>query len=150
MSTDITDRSHTTGPPGWVLLFAAWLLACIGTLGSLFFSEVMGLPPCVLCWWQRVFMYPLVVILLIGLLHYDRSVVRYALPLVVLGWLTAFYHYLLYSGYIPEALQPCGQGPSCAEINLELFGFVTIPLLSLAAFSVLAVLLLAVRQRIGK
>jgi disulfide bond formation protein DsbB len=77
-------------------------------------------------------------------------VVRYALPLVVLGWLTAFYHYLLYSGYIPEAMQPCGQGPSCAEINLELFGFVTIPLLSLAAFSVLAVLLLAVRQRIGK
>ena len=144
------DRADKVTQPGWTLLFAAWLLACVGTLGSLFFSEVMGLPPCVLCWWQRVFMYPLVVILLVGLLHYDRSVVRYALPLVVLGWLTAFYHYLLYSGYIPETLQPCGQGPSCAEINLELFGFVTIPLLSLAAFTVLAVLLLLVRQRFGK
>lgn len=147
---DAADRTGMLSQPGWTLLFAAWLLASVGTLGSLFFSEVMGLPPCVLCWWQRVFMYPLVVILLVGLLHYDRSVVRYALPLVVLGWLTAFYHYLLYKGFIPETLQPCGQGPSCAEINLEIFGFITIPMLSLVAFSILTIALLVVWKRIGK
>lgn len=133
--------------PGWTLLFVAWLLACISTLGSLFLSEVVGLPPCVLCWWQRVFMYALVPVLLVGLLHYDGSVVRYALPLIALGWLTAFYHYLLYKGYIPETLQPCGQGPSCAEINLELLGFITIPMLSLVAFSMLAFVILLVRKR---
>ncbi len=150
MTASSIDHTDEAGQPGWTLLFCAWLLACIGTLGSLFFSEVMGLPPCVLCWWQRVFMYPLVAVLLVGLLNYDRSVVRYALPLVALGWLTAFYHYLLYNGYIPEALQPCGQGPSCADINLELLGFITIPMLSLMAFSILAFVLLVVWRLIGK
>ena len=149
----LVNRSAIHSPrqdgTAWALLFACWLLASIATLGSLFFSEVMGLPPCVLCWWQRVFMYPLVVIFLVGLFSFDRTVVRYALPLAALGWLTAFYHYLVYSGYIPEGLQPCGQGPSCARINLELFGFVTIPLLSLAAFSVIIVLLFIIRRRIS-
>jgi len=136
--------------PGWFLVFACWLLACFGTLGSLFFSEVMGLPPCVLCWWQRIFMYPLVMILLVGLFPYDCRVIRYALPLAALGWLVAFYHYLVYSGYIPESLQPCGEGPSCAEINLELLGFVTIPLLSLFAFSAIIAMLLVAHFRINK
>lgn len=146
-----TQPAATPGPsdqPGWTLLFLAWLLASSGMLGSLFFSEVMGVLPCVLCWWQRVFMYPLVVILLVGLVRYDAAVVRYALPLAILGGLTAFYHLLIYSGVIPESLQPCGEGPSCAEIDLELFGFVTIPLLSLVAFSAITTLLLMTRKRI--
>jgi disulfide bond formation protein DsbB len=144
------EQSVQPEHPGWSLVFACWLLACVGTLGSLFFSEVMGLPPCVLCWWQRIFMYPLVVILLVGLFPYDPRAVRYALPLAVLGWLVAFYHYLVYSGYIPESLQPCGEGPSCAEINLELLGFVTIPLLSLFAFTAIIAMLLVVQFRINK
>lgn len=144
------DQTAQAGQPGWMLLFGCWLLAAVALLGSLFFSEVMGLPPCVLCWWQRIFMYPLVVIFLVGLFPYDRGVVRYALPLGVLGWLFAFYHYLTYSGYIPEALQPCGQGPSCATVDLVLFGFVTIPLLSLFAYSGIITLLLLVRFRISK
>lgn len=95
-------------------------------------------------------MYPLVVILLLGMYPYDESVIRYALPLAVIGWGFAIYHYLVYSGYIPEALQPCGQGPSCADIDLELFGFITIPMLSILAFSAIILFLSIARYRIER
>lgn len=131
----------------WLLIFSAWLLATIGMLGSLFFSEVMGLAPCVLCWWQRIFMYPLVVILLLGLYPLDLKVIRYSLPLAVIGLGFAIYHYLLYSGYIPQDLAPCGEGPSCTEISLELFGFITIPMLAIIAYSAIIALLSTVRYR---
>lgn len=131
-------------------IFLSWLLATVAMLGSLFFSEIMEFPPCELCWYQRIFMYPLVVILLLGLYPHDESAIRYALPLAVLGWGFAVYHYLVYSGYIPEALQPCGQGPSCADTNLELFGFITIPMLSIIAFSAIILLLSIARYRIKR
>mgnify|MGYP000408644100 CR=1 FL=1 len=132
----------------WGLLFLCWLIAASATLGSLFFSEVMGLEPCVLCWYQRIFMYPLVVILLPGLFPLDTGVVRYALPLVVIGWGFAVYHYLVYSGYIPESLQPCSDdGVSCSEINLEMFGFMTIPMMSIIAFSAIIALLMVIQFR---
>ena len=132
---------------GWMLIFVCWLVAMVATLGSLFLSEVMGLKPCVLCWYQRIFMYPLVVILLVGLFPLDRSLIRYALPLATIGWLFALYHYLLYSDVIPQSLQPCGQDASCTEVNLELFGFITIPMLSILNFSAIILLLLIFRHR---
>ena len=97
---------------GWYLMFGCWLIASIATLGSLFLDKALGIEPCSLCWYQRIFMYPLVVILLVGLLPLDRRVTRYALPLAILGWMTALYHMLMYVGIIPESLQPCGSGPS--------------------------------------
>lgn len=141
------NDSSTTTDNAWILIFCCWLLAAIGTLGSLFFSEVMGLKPCVLCWYQRIFMYPLVVIFLVGLFPLDRSVFRYAFPIALIGWGFAIYHYLLYSGYIPENLQPCDKDASCAEINLELFGFITIPMLSILSYTAIIVLLLIFRKR---
>ena len=132
---------------GWMLIFVCWLLAMVATLGSLFLSEVMGLKPCVLCWYQRIFMYPLVVILLVGLFPLDRSLIRYALPLATIGWLFALYHYLLYADVIPQSLQPCSQDASCTEVNLELFGFITIPMLSILNFSAIILLLLIFRHR---
>jgi len=131
----------------WMLIFICWLLATAGTLGSLFFSEVMGLKPCVLCWYQRIFMYPLVVIFLVGLFPLDRTVFRYALPIAIVGWCFAVYHYLVYSGYIPENLQPCSEDLSCAEINLELFGFITIPMMSILSYSAIILLLFMFRRR---
>lgn len=131
---------------GWNLIFTCWILATVATLGSLFFSEVMGLKPCVLCWYQRIFMYPLVVILLAAMFPLDKNVVRYALPLAVIGWLFAVYHYLLYSGYIPENLQPCDKEASCAEINLELFGFITIPMLAILSYTAIIALLVLFRH----
>jgi disulfide bond formation protein DsbB len=130
-----------------MVIFVCWLLATIATLGSLFFSEVMEIQPCVLCWYQRVFMYPLVVIFLVGLFPLDRSVVRYALPIAVIGWGISVYHYLLYSGYIPENMQPCSQGVSCTETNLELLGFITIPMLSILSYSAIIAFLLVFKKR---
>lgn len=132
---------------GWYLLFGCWLIASVATLGSFFLDKALGIEPCSLCWYQRIFMYPLVPILLTGLLPLDRRVTRYALPLAVLGWMTALYHLLMYAGIIPQALQPCGTGPSCVQDDLGLFGFVSVPMLSLLSFSLLIGLLLLFKKR---
>lgn len=134
----------------WMLLFAAWMVALLATAGSLFFSYVMEFAPCVLCWYQRIFLFPLVVVLARGLFPYDRGVVRYALPLAGLGWVVAGYHNLVYAGIVPESLQPCAKGVSCREEYVNLFGFLTIPALSLLAFSTLAGLLIALDRRAPK
>ena len=141
------DKIKTESQDGWMLVFACWLIAMAALFGSLFFSEVMGLEPCVLCWWQRIFIYPLAVLFLVGLFPFDHSVVRYTLPLAVIGLGFAVYHYLVYSGFIPESLQPCSEELSCAEINLELMGFITIPTLSIFAYSAIIILLLILRKR---
>lgn len=131
----------TTGRRTWSILFVCWLLVTGATLGSLFFSEIMELPPCSLCWVQRVFMFPLAIILLVGLFPPDGSVVRYALPLALCGLATAVFHVLLQLEVIPESASPCQQGVSCADVSLALFGFLSIPVLSLAVFSAVAGLL---------
>ena len=125
----------------WTLIFVAWMVAAVSTLGALFLGEVMHLPACVLCWYQRIFMFPLALILPIGLFPYDRKVVRYALPLAALGGLIAVFHQLLVAGVIPASIKPCTQGVPCTEKVIEWFGFVTIPLLSIAAFSTIIALL---------
>jgi disulfide bond formation protein DsbB len=131
----------------WVLLFSAWLISAVATSGSLFFSTVMGFAPCVLCWYQRIFLFPLVIVLARGLFPLDRSVITYALPLAALGWLVAGYHSLLYAGIIPEPLQPCSQGVPCTEEYIELFGFLSIPMLSWLGFTALTGVLIAVHRR---
>ncbi|MDH3326581.1 MAG: disulfide bond formation protein B [Gammaproteobacteria bacterium] len=141
------DKIKTAGQEAWVLIFICWLIAMAALFGSLFMSEVMGLKPCVLCWYQRIFIYPLAVLFLVGMFSPDRSVIRYTLPLAVIGLGFAIYHHLLYSGFIPESMQPCGEDLSCAEINLELMGFITIPMLSIFSYSVIVLLLLIFRKR---
>jgi disulfide bond formation protein DsbB len=150
MKATSPGQSSMTEQSSWMLIFSAWLLATIATLGSLFFSEVMEIQPCALCWYQRIFMYPLVVIFLAGLFPLDRNVVAYALPIAVIGWGISVYHYLLYSGYIPETLQPCSQGVSCTEIKLELMGLITIPMLSILSFSAIIALLLVFKKRTNR
>ena len=131
----------------WHLLFSAWLVAMAATLGSLFFSEVMELVPCVLCWYQRIFMFPLAVVLLAGLVASDRNVVRYAMPLAAIGLLVTLYHCLVFFGLIPESMRPCSQGVSCSDSDMVLAGFLPIPLLSLAAFLIIFILLLNLQSR---
>jgi disulfide bond formation protein DsbB len=127
--------------PGWSLVFATWVVVSIATLASLFFSEVMDVPVCVLCWYQRIAMYPLVLILAIGLFPFEPRVVRYAGPLAGVGWLIALFHVLLAAGIIPENVQPCVQGIPCSETHISLLGFLNIPVLSLITFSLIGVLL---------
>lgn len=131
----------------WALLFAAWAVALVSTLGVLFIGEVMGQEPCMLCWHQRVFMFPLAVILGLAAWRNDAGVWVYTLPLAALGWLVAVYHSLLYFKIIPAPITPCSEtGPSCSGEGMALFGFLPIPLLSFAAFTLIAVLLLALRR----
>lgn len=125
-----------------VLPYAAWIIALVATVGSLFFSEVMQLPPCVLCWYQRIAMYPLVVVIGAGILMRDNRLKNYALPLSLAGLVISGYHNLLYYAIIPESIAPCTQGISCTSRQIEWFGFITIPLLALAAFLIITVCLI--------
>jgi disulfide bond formation protein DsbB len=136
-----------TDKTAWTLLFGVWLIAAVATLGALFLGEIMGLSICVLCWYQRICMFPLALILPIGLFPYDGKITRYALSLAVPGWFVAVYHQLLIAGVIPEAIKQCTQGIPCKEQAIQWFGWVTIPLLSIAAFSTMIVLLLAAHFR---
>src|SRR4030095_1622690 len=121
-----------------IFAYAAWVIALLATVGSLFFSEVMGLAPCVLCWYHRIAMSPLVLIIATGIVTRDGRMRTYALPLCLAGLAVSVYHNLLYYGVIPETLTPCSEGASCTERQIEWFGFVTIPLLGLASFVVVA------------
>jgi disulfide bond formation protein DsbB len=137
-------------PGAPALVFAAWIMATSATLGALFLSEVMGLAPCVLCWWQRVFMFPLVLILALGLFPFDAKVLRYAMPLALIGLVFAAIHVLLTLGIIPETLAPCRQGIPCKTIQIQWFGFLTIPFLSFVAFFTINGLLIAAYRSSSK
>lgn len=143
---------HTdqTSNANWNILFICWLIAVVSALGSLFFSEIMKFAPCVLCWYQRISLFPLVFILTVGLFPFDKSVVKFAFPLAIAGWFIALYHNLLYTGIIPESAQPCSKGVSCTEDYISLFGIFTIPMLSFMSFSAIAALLFMLKRRLSK
>ncbi|QLG89970.1 disulfide bond formation protein B [Chitinibacter bivalviorum] len=139
----MTDSTPQADQQRWLLLFGAWLIATISTLGALFFSEVMSVPPCVLCWYQRIFMFPLVLLLPLALFPLDPKVVRYALPMSLLGLLVAGAHWLLQLGIIPASAMPCSADVPCTEDVIEWFGFLSIPLMSVLAFAGISILLFA-------
>lgn len=142
------SSAHKVNNINWLLLFLCWLVVSVSATISIFFSSVLEYQPCVLCWYQRIFLFPLILIFAAGLFPaFDKSVIKYALPLTIAGGLTALYHSLLYAGIIPENIQPCSQGVSCTEKYFELFGFVSIPMLSFFAFSTLVALLIILQRR---
>lgn len=122
-----------------LLPYAAWLTALVATAGSLFFSEVMDLPPCILCWYQRIAMYPLVLVIGVGIVMRDAKWKYYALALSLVGLAIAIYHNLLYYNLIPESITPCKEGISCTTVQIEWLGFITIPLMSLTAFVIVSI-----------
>lgn len=140
--SDISDNQNS-----WSLIFGAWLISCISMGGSLFFSEVMEFPPCILCWYQRIAMYPLVAIFMVGLFPLSKEVFKYSTPFVALGWLIALWHNLLHLGIIEEDLSPCREGVSCSTVYINWMGFITIPLLSFVAFSLLGIILFIFYRR---
>ena len=113
-------------------LWLAWLLALAATVGSLYYSEVANFEPCSLCWYQRIAMYPLLVILLVGALTRDRFVARYALPLTIGGSILAIYNYLVQ--LFPGIEVACSR-VSCSTVDVEAFGWLTMPLMSLVSFA---------------
>ncbi len=120
-----------------VILYTAWIISLSATLSSLYASEILHLPPCVLCWYQRIMMYPLAIFMPIGIILKDKLLPFYVVPLSGIGVMIAFYHYLLQKGIIPDALAPCTLGISCTTRYIEWFGFITIPFLSLISFVVI-------------
>lgn len=134
----------------WNLLFLCWLIAAIAMVGSLFFSEVMMFPPCIMCWYQRICMYPLVIIFFVALFPLDKNIIKYAQPFVYIGLFFAIYQNLLYYKILPESVQPCSQGVSCTSDYINWFGFFTIQMLSLIAFLLIFILLTLFKRNISK
>ena len=130
------------------LILLSFITASIATMGSLFFSEVMQFVPCSMCWYQRIFMYPLVLIFLINTLYPDDKVFKYAMPIVIVGLLFAIYHNLLMFGIIPESVVPCVQGVPCSTKYIDWFGFISIPFLSLCAYLIIFILLLMYKKEL--
>src|SRR3989344_2205882 len=113
-------------------LYIAFLQAWIATLGSIYFSEIKHLTPCVLCWYQRILMFPIAVILAVAIIRKDKNVAYYVLPLSILGALVGFYQYLLQMTPLAR-INPisCSTENPCSAIDAIYFGFITIPFLSM-------------------
>lgn len=123
----------------------AFLIVVAAITGSLFYSEIVGYEPCVLCWWQRVFLFPLVIIFGVALWKQTNSVFSYAVPMVLIAGLIALYHSYVYLG--GASLLPCtALGGACSKIYVFAFGYITIPSMSLTIS--LYILLLAWAHRI--
>lgn len=137
-----------TDDRSWTWLFSAWAVALLATLGALFIGEVMGQGPCVLCWYQRIAMFPLVITLGVGAFISDQKVILHSAPLAVAGFGLAAFHSLLFYGIVPEAIQPCtATGPSCSGEAMTLFGSAPLPLLSLSAFAAILLCLFLASRR---
>jgi disulfide bond formation protein DsbB len=128
-------------------IWIAWGIALAATLGSLFFSEIADFIPCRLCWFQRIAMYPLAVLLLIGAVRRDvRGVALYALPFPIVGALVSVYH--IYIENHPEAESAgCTVGAPCSTKWINEFGYVTIPTLAITAFAAILTLLIFALHR---
>lgn len=120
--------------------YVSWFIALMAMAISLIFSELLKYPPCTLCWYQRIFMYPLVFIIPVGIVLKDDKIFRYVLLLSGVGLLIALYHSLIYHGIIEEALQLCNAALSCKTKQFELFNLLSIPVMSLFSFLTIFIL----------
>ena len=127
----------------------ATMIAVGATFGSLYFSEIRNFVPCEYCWYQRIVMYPLALILLIATIRRDKNIIPYAVALSLAGLALSAYHYQLQ--LFPDQSSSCGLDASCTYRWIEVFGFVTIPFLALTSFAFVSMILLAIprpwRQR---
>lgn len=127
-------------------LHLAFVQAVVAMGGSLYFSEIAHYPPCDLCWYQRIAMYPLVAILGVALWRNDRRVYTYALPISLIGLAISFYHNAMTYGFVAPGA--CAAGAvSCTTRWINWFGFVTIPLLAFIAFTVISIAMVAMITR---
>lgn len=125
----------------------AFVVALTATLGSLFYSEIAGYTPCKLCWFERIFMYPQVVILGMAVWKKDKNIIDYSMVLLIVGAFIAGYHYLMQVGFI-SAL-PCsalGYSASCSQRFVMQYGYITIPMMALTAFILIFLTLLIKRN----
>ncbi len=129
-------------------LYLALIQAIVAFLGSMYISDIMLLKPCVLCWYQRIAMFPLFITLIIGILRKNKDTWLFVLAPALIGWTISIYHILLYYKIIPDDLAPCATGVSCTTRYFELLGFITIPFMAFTAFSIIISLMLVERRRV--
>lgn len=137
-------------PESKVLLFVqkhgmllAFIVALTATLGSLFYSEILGYEPCKLCWYQRIFIYPQVILLGLALWKKDTHIIKYSLALAIIGGLIATNHYILQVTGV--SILPCsavGYSVSCSKIFVLRFGYITIPMMAVSASLLMTLALL--------
>jgi len=129
-------------------LFFAWLVAIIATLGSLYFSEIRDFIPCELCWFQRILMYPLSIILGIAAFFEEDKVKKYVLPLSIIGICVSTFHYAKQKLPWLDTIKPCTQGVPCNVQYINWFGFITIPFLALTGFILITLLLVVKKAKV--
>mgnify|MGYP001447461328 CR=1 FL=1 len=126
-------------------IYLAWVVSLVATLGSLYFSEVLRFVPCTLCWYQRIMMYPLVILLGIASYRNRTEIISYALPLSIIGGMISLWHYAQQKiPFLGQVVQ-CKVGVPCNQSYINWFGFITIPFLALVAFLLITILLFLVR-----
>jgi disulfide bond formation protein DsbB len=124
-------------------LYIAFIQAWTATLGSLFYSQIIGLTPCVLCWYQRILMYPLVILFTVAIIRKDKNIPYYVLPLTIIGIIIAAYQYLLQMTPLGAVeLTKCDLTNPCSKIDAIYLGFITIPFMSIAAFLVISIMMI--------
>ncbi|HVU06741.1 MAG TPA: disulfide bond formation protein B [Candidatus Paceibacterota bacterium] len=119
-------------------LLVAFVVSLLATAGSLIYSDVIGYEPCKLCWFQRIFMYPQVILMGIALWKKHDWMKTYGLALSCIGAAIALYHISGQYGLAPLPCAAVGQSVSCAKEFVRTFGFITIPAMSFSAFSLIA------------
>ncbi|HXV73062.1 MAG TPA: disulfide oxidoreductase [Acidimicrobiia bacterium] len=122
-------------------IWLAWVVALVATIGSLIYSEVIHFEPCRLCWFQRIAMYPMAIILLVGAIRREFQIKYYALPLTLIGLGISIYHYMLQTFPALEGGGGCDPSNPCSAKYVDIFGFISIPFMAGAGFIVIAVLL---------
>lgn len=129
-------------------LWFAWVIATVTMLGSLYLSEIADYPPCKLCWFQRICMYPLTVLLLVAAITKDRRVHRYVLPLAGIGSVISIYHYQL-ERFPEQSTLSCQVDVPCTTVWIWKFHYISIPLMALSAFAAIITLVLMARTADG-
>ncbi|WP_226530031.1 disulfide oxidoreductase [Metabacillus niabensis] len=128
----------------WLLF--SWIISLIATLGSLFFSEVLHYIPCTLCWYQRILMYPLTIILGVAFYYGERTVYKYVLPIAVSGMAISFYHFTLQKFPFMQKLEMCSSGMPCSGEYINVLGLITIPFLAFISFTFITINMLIIRR----
>lgn len=130
----------------WWWLYIIWLIALSGFFLSIYFGEVAHFEPCRLCWYQRMALFPLVLLLGLGVYRSDFGVLPYTIVFALLGTLVASYHALQESFPLLQTTALCGEKGDCSEPVFLLFGFLTFPVLSAAGFLAITGLLLKLKR----
>ncbi|MCA1063796.1 disulfide oxidoreductase [Rossellomorea sp. AcN35-11] len=127
-------------------MYSAWVVSLAATLGSLYFSEIRGFIPCELCWYQRIAMYPLTLMLGVATFQHDTSLKKIILPMSITGALISSLHYLEQKVPGFGGIKECASGVPCSAEYINWFGFITIPFLALTAFTLITLSLLFVKR----